>query len=80
LVREKKKSQKAQLQLELARGALLHPYVFIPSALSVSYCAAGGADCSRPAGAGGRAISPSARWALPLGEGKKEISKSSTTT
>jgi hypothetical protein len=33
LVREKKKYQKAQLQLELLkdRGALLHPYVPIPS-------------------------------------------------
>ena len=82
LVREKKKYQKAQLQLELLkdRGALLNPYVPIPGALSASYCGAGGADSSRPAGAGGRAMSPSAWRDLPLSEGKKEVSKSSTTT
>ena len=82
LVRGKKKYQKAQLQLELLkdRGALLNPYVPIPGALSASYCGAGGADSSRPAGAGGRAMSPSAWRDLPLSEGKKEVSKSSTTT
>ena len=46
--------------------------------LCASYCEAGGADSSRPAGAVGRAILPSARRALPLGEGKKVFSRSST--
>jgi hypothetical protein len=38
------------------------------------YCEAVGADSSRPAGAVGTGVAPSARRALPLGEGEKELS------
>ena len=44
------------------------------------YRGAGRADCLRPAGAVGRGIAPSAWRALPLGEGKKKLSRSSTTS